>query len=345
MPPRIRSSNCPPQQLLLNYLDAPLPSSLLPLHRPAVASSTPSLPSPCRRQQQTSSFSTSQPLEMTKPQREFRLFLKRAGKQFEKHEGNGPMYLSLAKPEGGNNTPFPSNKMFKSEPVLSSRARQMIWEAVMLQGMPLKAVSAQYHVDMRRVAAVVRLMEIEKRMEKENAPMAIPYARAVEKMLPRANLMGEEEPFEPINDVHVHSFTMQQLFVPVSESREFTRKDAAKAFGDHILPPDHKMRIPELVKMERDILSGVPQAQAEKDFLARTRESERLFAESQKYVAAKKEAKKLKVDTERFEFRIEKFNSQAVGKRGRARNAVGWRYGVPFNDRQKGLYKIPTSVG
>ncbi|KAK4200121.1 eukaryotic mitochondrial regulator protein-domain-containing protein [Triangularia verruculosa] len=353
MPPRIRSSNCPPQQLLLNYLDAPLPSSLLPLHRPLAlaASSNPSPSSPsCRLQpqnpqcqQQASSFSTSQPREMTKPQREFRSFLKRMGKQFETHEGNGPRYLGRL--QRMDNTPFPSNKSFKSEPVLSSRARRLIWEAVMLRGMPLKAVSAQYQVDIRRVAAVVRLMEIEKRMEKENAPMAIPYARAVEKMLPRANLESSEEPFEPINDVHVHSFTMQQLFVPVSESREFTRKDAAKAFGDHILPPDHKMRIPELVEMEKDILNGVPQMQAEKQFLERTAESERRFAESQKYVAAKKDAKKSKVDTERFEFRIENFNSEAVGKKGRARNAVGWRYGVPFNDRQKGLYKIPTSVG
>ncbi|KAK4177561.1 eukaryotic mitochondrial regulator protein-domain-containing protein [Triangularia setosa] len=350
MPPRIRSSNCPPQQLLLNYLDAPLPSSLLPLHR----SSAPSSSSPsCRSQQtspqcqqQTSSFSTSQPREMTKPQREFRAFLKRMGKQFEKHEGNGPKYLCQVHQPKVDNVPFPSNKSFKSEPVLSSRARQTIWEAVMLKGMPLKAVSAQYQVDMRRVAAVVRLMEIEKRMERENAAMAIPYAQAVEKMLPRANLdSSEEEPFEPINDVHVHSFTMQQLFVPVSESREFTRKDAAKAFGDHILPPDHKMRIPELVDMEKAILNGIPQEKAEQEFLKQTRESERRFAESQKYVAAKKDAKKSKVDTERFEFRIENFNSEAVGKKGRARNAVGWRYGVPFNDRQRGLYKIPTSVG
>ncbi|KAK0723660.1 eukaryotic mitochondrial regulator protein-domain-containing protein [Apiosordaria backusii] len=221
----------------------------------------------------------------------------------------------------------------------------MIWEAVMLRGMPLKAVSAQYQVDMRRVAAVVRLMEIEKRMERENAPMALPYARAISRLVPRAFLDADEKPFEPINDVHVHSFTMQQLFVPVSESRKFTRKDAAKAFGDHILPPDDKMRIPELVDMERAILKGVPQAEAEATFLKKTAQSERRFAGSQKYIAAQKDAMKSKVDTERFEFRIEDFNSEAVGKKGRARNAVGWRYGAPFNDRQRGLYKIPTSVG
>lgn len=114
---------------------------------------------------------------MTKPQREFRQFLKHAGKQFEKHEGNGPMYLSSVKSMGADDVPFPSNKMFRSEPVLSSRARQIIWEAVMLKGMPLKAVSAQYQVDVRRVAAVVRLMEIEKRMEKEVCSFIYPVNR------------------------------------------------------------------------------------------------------------------------------------------------------------------------
>lgn len=114
---------------------------------------------------------------MTKPQREFRQFLKHAGKQFEKHVGNGPMYLSSVKSMGADDVPFPSNKMFRSEPVLSSRARQIIWEAVMLKGMPLKAVSAQYQVDVRRVAAVVRLMEIEKRMEKEVCSFYSPVNR------------------------------------------------------------------------------------------------------------------------------------------------------------------------
>ena len=63
--------------------------------------------------------------------------------------------------------PFPNNPDFRSERVLSERARDKIWEMVMEKGMPLKAVSAQYHVDMRRVAAVVRMKQIEKRWELE----------------------------------------------------------------------------------------------------------------------------------------------------------------------------------
>lgn len=63
--------------------------------------------------------------------------------------------------------PFPLNPTFRSEPVLAEGARERIWEEVMVKGLPLKAVSAQFKVDVRRVAAVVRMKEIEKRWERE----------------------------------------------------------------------------------------------------------------------------------------------------------------------------------
>lgn len=58
--------------------------------------------------------------------------------------------------------PFPLNRQFKSETVLDDRAREVIWEKVMRDGEPIKAVSAELGVDIRRVAAVVRLKEVEK---------------------------------------------------------------------------------------------------------------------------------------------------------------------------------------
>ena len=63
--------------------------------------------------------------------------------------------------------PFPENKYFKSQPVLSEGSREIIYEDVMMKGLPIKAVSAKYNVDIRRVAAVLRLKEIEKRWIKE----------------------------------------------------------------------------------------------------------------------------------------------------------------------------------
>lgn len=75
------------------------------------------------------------------------------------------------KPEGGSNylgsgtasnKPFPLNPQFRSERVLDEQARELIWEKVMRRGETLKAVSAELGVDLTRVAAVVRLKEVEK---------------------------------------------------------------------------------------------------------------------------------------------------------------------------------------
>jgi len=70
---------------------------------------------------------------------------------------NNPHYL------GGNDQPFPQNPLFRSQPVLDEDARELIWRRVKKNGEALKVVSADLGVDVRRVAAVVRLKEVEKR--------------------------------------------------------------------------------------------------------------------------------------------------------------------------------------
>jgi hypothetical protein len=62
--------------------------------------------------------------------------------------------------------PFPDNPMFRSQPVLSEEAKEMIWGEVK-SGQPIKAVSAKFGVDIRRVAAVVRLREVQENMVAE----------------------------------------------------------------------------------------------------------------------------------------------------------------------------------
>ncbi|KAK4125153.1 hypothetical protein N657DRAFT_689506 [Parathielavia appendiculata] len=353
MPPRIRSSSHQPQQLL-NYLESSPSfslspaSALAPLHRPTpttTATISPS-PPPCSRR----SFSATPAVQLTRMRRKFKDWCVNNALFREPSPDGSTNYVSRVISQSDWNKvsadmPFPNNPQFRSQPVLSEKAREMIWEAVMVKGMPLKAVSAQFHVDMRRVAAVVRMKEIEKKWERENKPMAYPYARAILGMLPRANFLQGEPPFEPINDIHVHSYTMQQLFVPTSESREFTRADAAKAFGDHILPPDDKMRIPELVAMERKIADGMEPRDAEREFIREARESEQAFAAKQQARLQAAEERRIRVDSGRgIEFRFEKINAEDVGPTGRSRRGVGWRYGVPFMDRKRGQVKIPTSV-
>lgn len=165
------------------------------------------------------------------------------------------------------------------------------------------------------------------------------------KMLPQTVLGGpDQKPHESINDVYVHSYTTQQLFVPVSESREFTRQDAAKAFGDHILPVDKKLRVPELIEFQKDLLKEVPLQEANQKFLKATAASEARIAEAEAKRRQAAEDAITRVKTDRFEFRFQEFNAENVGHDGRDRNAVGWRYGVPFHDRKRSQVKIPTKV-
>jgi hypothetical protein len=62
-------------------------------------------------------------------------------------------------------TPFPLNKSFVSQPVLSDDLREEIWKRVMQDGKSVRVVSAELGVEMSRVGAVVRLKEIEKEWE------------------------------------------------------------------------------------------------------------------------------------------------------------------------------------
>lgn len=197
MPPRIRSSSCQPQ-LLLNCLDtAPTCSLTHPpsraLHRLGAAavpaSARPSsLPSPQRSSTGTGSNSSSSRCFSTTParpasrlRRQFLQWIRDNAERFRQppKEG-GTNYISqlmtISDFEAvAPNQPFPNNPAFRSEPVLSDEARETIWAAVMEKGMPLKAVSAQFNVDMRRVAAVVRMKQIEKKWEKEVSLFSFPF--------------------------------------------------------------------------------------------------------------------------------------------------------------------------
>ncbi len=84
------------------------------------------------------------------------------GERFRTPEGKGPHYISY-----NSEHPFPENPTFRSEPVLSESFRELIWRRAVEAGESLKVISAELNVDVRRVAAVVRLKEVEKRMEEE----------------------------------------------------------------------------------------------------------------------------------------------------------------------------------
>jgi hypothetical protein len=58
--------------------------------------------------------------------------------------------------------PFPLNRKFVSQAVLSDELREEIWKRIMKEGKSVRKVSAELGVEMSRVGAVVRLKEVEK---------------------------------------------------------------------------------------------------------------------------------------------------------------------------------------
>lgn len=178
MPPRIRGSSCPPQ-LLLHSLDCapvsslPPPTALLLASTPRLAAQSP--PPVAQAQAQGSrAFSTTAAHQKSRVRERFREWIAVYGAMLRHPKGGGSTnYLSsLQKTAFGGaevapDQPFPSNPTFRSQPVLSESAREAVWAAVMRQGLPIKAVSARFNVDVRRVAAVVRMKEIEKKWEAE----------------------------------------------------------------------------------------------------------------------------------------------------------------------------------
>lgn len=155
---------------------------------------------------------------------------------------------------------------------------------------------------------------------------------------------GVNPPFEAINEIHVHGYTMQQLFVPTSESREFTREDAAKAFHHTMRSADERIPHKELVEHHRRVKDGMTPRQSREKFIEEAKISQQM--DEAKQVEAAEWEKKITtaVTSDRFEFRFKKMAVEDVGQDGRSRRGVGWRYGLPSEDRKKNQIKIPTKI-
>ncbi|RDA88842.1 hypothetical protein CP532_5495 [Ophiocordyceps camponoti-leonardi (nom. inval.)] len=262
------------------------------------------------------------------------------GERLRTNEG-GVQYV-----DGSKDQPFPLNPLFRSQPVLDNETREIIWRKVVKDGEAITAVSALMGVDVRRVAAVVRLKELERKYADQGKKMAVSYAEAVLSMLPKTSWREGKAcpPHEPINEIHVHKNSMHQLFLPVSESRHFTRADAAEAFGRNLLSVDKRSPQRLLIHMEREILSGEKRKDAFERFRERAWRKEKKYSEE----LDKRHEKKMKlmtsVQTRRVEYRFKQVSVDDVGKDGRSMKGTGWRYGAPLQDRKRGIVKIPTTV-
>lgn len=173
--------------------------------------------------------------------------------------------------------------------------------------------------------------------------LARPYHTAIMNMIP-VHDPRETSQFEPINDLPVHRSTTTQIFYPATESKQFTREDAAKVFDDNLLSADERIPHPQMIEIQRDVNAGLSRRElAEKAELrnAATEAARRLRIDREEAL----EKKVLKVDTPRATIRIQPVKVEHAGVDGRGAKGVGWRYGNPFKDRIKGHVKIPTRAG
>ncbi|KAE8354820.1 eukaryotic mitochondrial regulator protein-domain-containing protein [Aspergillus coremiiformis] len=244
MPPRVQ--NHPVVNSLLPYLSSPSTSSSSTISKiPTKYSSSPSLQSTSR---QTCRSFSSTVAARTKLRTEMFAWLNGEGAALKTHVPGSNNYVSQLRnkrravegdeEEEGRRIvpPFPLNPNFLSQPILSEELRDAIYDRVVNQKQSVRVVSVDLGVDMRRVGAVVRLVELEKRQKQQGKSMALPYARAIHEMVPTTPLYrnfrdNRINPHESINDLPVHRLTDPQIFYPVSESCQFNRVDAGRVFS------------------------------------------------------------------------------------------------------------------
>ncbi|KAG8525719.1 uncharacterized protein KY384_000479 [Bacidia gigantensis] len=241
--------------------------------------------------------------------------------------------------------PYPLNRDFKSQRVLSEGLKDEIYKRVMENGQDVGTVSVSLEVEIRRVAAVVRLKALEKRLVDEGKPLAIPYAKAVMSMLPKTPYIASKPlRHEPINDLPVHQATTPQIFHPTSESRHFTRTDAGKAFKYTLLPADKRIPHPKLVEAQIWHNEGLQKEEVAARQKQNKEVEENFRLEKERARKAREESTTTTAETARSVYRFKEVSVEQVGQDGRGRGGVGARYGMPHQDRKKGQIKIPVRV-
>ncbi|CAG7920390.1 unnamed protein product [Penicillium olsonii] len=205
-------------------------NALLPYLTSTSISSLPSSSSQCLSRQ----FSVTA-ASQTKLRRQMFEWLSTDGAELKHHIPGETNYVTRLKDSPMSATrPFPNNPNFVSESVLSEELRNEVYTRVVEEKKSVRAVSMDLGIDMKRIGAVVRLVELEKRQREQGKHLALPYARAIHEMIPTTPLAppGERQTYhEPINDLPAHPLTGAQIFYPVSESRPFNRVEAGRVFS------------------------------------------------------------------------------------------------------------------
>jgi hypothetical protein len=134
------------------------------------------------------------------------------------------------------------------------------------------------------------------------------------------------------------------MFVSASESRAFTRADAAKAFHDTLLPADERIAHPELIQITKWELEGHDEETRQRMIREKDAEEAEKRERKERKQREWEERTQVVVPGRRWDFKFHDISAEKVGKDGRGRDAVGLRYGMAHEDRKKGQIKIPTKV-
>lgn len=115
------------------------------------------------------------------------------GAGLKHHTPGETNYLRLA--DGTqSNRPFPNNSHFISEPVLSEELRNEVYVRVKEQNKSPRAVSVELGIDMNRIAAVVRLVELERRQREKVKQHSPPISLLRAKISPCTSDANDEIP-------------------------------------------------------------------------------------------------------------------------------------------------------
>lgn len=99
-----------------------------------------------------------------------------------------------------------------------------------------------------------------------------------------------------------------------------------------------------MIETIKDRLNGMNAREVREAQQSRIAAMEQKRADNEARRNADLERRTTVVEGKRWDFKFVDCKVEDTGKDGRRKEAVGWRYGMPHEDRKKGQVKIPTKI-
>ncbi|AMD22163.1 HGL177Wp [Eremothecium sinecaudum] len=121
--------------------------------------------------------------------------------------------------------PFPSNDHCKTNHILDDKTRHAIYHMVAVEKIPVQQISKKFNLKVPRVEAVVRLVELEEKLEKQNriSQHVKTMADTMFKMFPVFGTGSHEN----LSEIPIPSKALSSRILTLAESEPFGPIDAA----------------------------------------------------------------------------------------------------------------------